>query len=179
VSVLVVEPDETNGAAVVDRLLREGDVVGVIVGDDAARDKWRSLGAHVAVGPADDADLIERAGQHARSIVLFDALPNVLNAAIEGARMASSSPARIVFCSTAASDVEGMLLTSGLEYVILSIPIERTGLRRRPRQTIEPEAVAEAVNAADDLGDEIKLSLDLADEDALGTLKLDQRQKQE
>jgi hypothetical protein len=165
VSILVVEPDETNGLAVVDLLVKEGDEVGVIVGEAARADGWKSLGAHVAVGPADDPDLIERAAQHARSIVVFDAPVAVVEAVVEGARMASASPARIVYCSSTGGDGVDLLMTSGLEYVILSIPVERAGLRRRPRQSVEPGIVAEAVNAADDLTGELRLSLNLEDEE--------------
>jgi hypothetical protein len=169
VSVLVVAPDATNGPAVVEQLVGEGDEVGVIVGQAGAGDRWRSLGAHVAVGPSDDPDLIERAAQHARSIVLFDAPASVVEAVVEGARMASASPARIVYCSTAPGDVEEMLRASGLEYVILSIPMQRAGLRRRG-QTVSPSVVAEAVSAADDLSGDVHLALDLGSKTDLAAL---------
>jgi CheY-like chemotaxis protein len=161
VSVLVVEPDDTNGSAVVRLLISEGDDVGVIVADPGAREKWKAMGAHVAVGLADDPDLIERAAQHARSIVLFDAPQDVVDAVIEGARMASSSPARILYCATAERHVRSGLEESKLEFVIIAIPWESVGLRRRKRQTVEPRAVAEAVSAADDLAEERRLVLDL------------------
>jgi hypothetical protein len=176
VSVLVVEPDEVNGPAVVARLVDDGDDVGVIVADPEAGERWRSLGAYVAVGSADDADLIERAGQHARSIVLFDASPAVLKAAAEGARMASASPARIVYLSTSQTRSDDALEESGLEYVLLVVPIKRVGVRRR-RSSVAAERVAEAVSAADDLAGEVKLSLNLADEHAAGVLKLNHERK--
>jgi hypothetical protein len=173
VSILVVEPDETNGPAIVELLVAEGDEVGVIVADAAAGDRWKSLGAHVAVGEAEDPDLIERAAQHARSIVLFDAAAAVVGAVIEGARMASVSPARIVYCSTAPGEIEPILRTSGLEYVILSIPIERAGLRRRPRQALNARLVAKAVSAADDLAGNVRLIVDLQTAQGVAALGLD------
>jgi CheY-like chemotaxis protein len=160
-SVLLIEPDDTNGPAVVRLLVSEGDDVGVIVGDGATGDRWKAIGAYVAAGAADDPDLIERASQHARSIVLFDATLDVLNAAIEGTRLAQRSPARIIYCATGGvQGVDQALKASGLEYVLLAVPIARVGFRRRTKQAVDPTVVAEAVSAADDISGEVRLEVD-------------------
>ena len=170
-SVLLIEPDDTNGTAIVRRLVSEGDEVGVIVADAAARERWRSLGAYVAVGPGDDADLVERAAQHARSVVLFDAGEDTVAAVVAGVRMAGTP--RLVYCSTGIGEMTAVLDASGLEYVVLTIPTRTTGLRRRAHQAISPERVADAVSAADDLGGEVRLTADLATKSGVAALRLE------
>jgi hypothetical protein len=158
-----VDPDEVNGPAIVRLLVSEGDDVGVIVGAPGSKEKWRALGAYVAVGSSDDPDLIERAAQHARSIVLVDALPEIVEAAIEGARLAGEPHARIIYCSTGSpSGIRDVLQASGLEYVLLHLPVVRKGIRRRPTPQVEAEVVAEAVNAADDVAGEAYIEVDPA-----------------
>ena len=169
-SVLMVAPDDVNGPAVVNLLVSEGDDVGAIVPDATMGERWKAMGAYVAVGSPDDADLIERAAQHARTIVLFNPVESIVRAAIQGARLASSSPARIVLCGQGGETSIGTLEGSGLEYVVLQIPVKRRGLRRSPPP--EPERVAEAVNAADDLAGELRLVLDLTRDEAWNALGL-------
>jgi hypothetical protein len=173
VSVLVIDPDETNGLSVVELLVSEGDEVGVIVADPSDAGAWKKTGAQVAIGSSADPDLIERAAQHARSIILFDARPDTVETVIEGARLVGPVPARVVYCSTGIHDVRAELESSGLEFVLLTIPVERVGLRRRRRQAVNPDSVASAVNAADDLAGELRLRIDLADDDAWRRLGLE------
>jgi hypothetical protein len=58
---------------------------------------------------------------------------------------------------------------SGLSYVII-----RTGkLRSRIRKTVPMEAVAEAIDAADDLAGEVRVEVDLTRRDGWGALQME------
>ncbi len=140
------------------RLVDQGDEVRVL--DPAGSARWKELGAHVARGDHDDSDVIERAGQNARTIVVFEPTPLVLTAVVEGARLAAIE--RIVVCSGRPVDVEEVR-TSGLSYVLL------VATSRRSRKH---EAIAEAIDAADDLAGDVRLELDLSRRDAWAALRL-------
>ncbi|MDQ4095623.1 MAG: NAD-binding protein [Actinomycetota bacterium] len=164
-SILLIGLDEERGPAIVRRLLDEGDVVGVIEDDARRSDVWRALGAHVAVGSGRDPDLVERAAQHARSIVVLargghDA--EVLAAVLQGARLAPGGAARIVYVTDESRPEENSILeASAFDYVVL-----RTGGRRgfiRRGRAVDPDDLAEAVSAADDLAGEPRLDVDLTD----------------
>jgi hypothetical protein len=173
VSVLVIEPDAVNGRAVVERLIAEGDDVGVLVGDSMRAQEWRALGAHVAAGSVDDADLIERAAQQARSIVLFDAPQETVSAVVQAARLVGRPLPRIIYCTTRRdSRARELLGSSGLDYVSIIVPVARRGLRRRKKQEVEPESVGEAVSAADDIAGEMKLEVDLQGREGRAALGL-------
>lgn len=170
-NVLVIEPEGELGVVVVQRLVAEGDDVGVLIPE--ADDSWKELGAYVAVGGADDADLIERAAQHVRSIVLFDPDEADVTATIEGARMAGTPPARIIVCTEAGDPgTEAVLSESGLEYVELRLPVARRKLLGRARAGLDPHDVAAAVSAADDLAGDARMSIDLDTEEGRRRLGL-------
>jgi len=152
-SVLLVAPPGRLGRAVVDRLRQQGDEVRVV--DPEPTSAWRDLGAFVAHGPPDDADLIERAGQSARSIVLFDPSDEVAAACVEAARLARVE--RVIVCATDTDRVPATALeVGGAGYVVLIV-----GGRRWGRRKITDEAIAGAVDAADDLSGDVRLELDL------------------
>lgn len=163
-SVLLLGLDEVRGPALIRRLIDEGDVVGVVEEDRERGEKWRQQGAHVASGSSSDPDLIERAAQHARSIILFaqDAVAETSVAAVlEAGRLAPETPRIIVF-GVPSDPVLEMLRDSAFDYVVL-----RTGrggrrlLRKQP--LVAPDDLADAVNAADDLGGNPRLDVDLTD----------------
>lgn len=163
---MLVEGDEVE-KAVVERLLDQGDEVRVVVERAEARPGWAELGVHVAVGDPTDDDLIERAGQDARSVVLFGnhaADIGTVGAALKAA--AAADIERVILCVPAAGEeVRRLLADSGRSYVILSYG------RRRALRTRAPIAlVAEAVDAADDLAGQPRLEVDLRQEDALRRL---------
>lgn len=171
-SVLLVEPDEEVGPVVVGLLVSEGDEVGVIEPRASLREGWKALGAHVAGGSADDSDLVERAAQHARSIVLFDAPEEVVAATAEGARLVpGSETARIIYVSRGGVVPEG-LRNSGLEHVVLVARKRRRFLSKRYDSEVSTEDVARAVSAADDLAGELRLVVDLAKPEGLARLGL-------
>jgi Trk K+ transport system NAD-binding subunit len=155
VSILLVEPPADPGHAVVERLLSQGDEVRVV--DRAGSESWKEVGAHVARGEGTDADLLERAGQHCRSIVLFDPDQEVMETALEAARAARIGRV-IVCCTRPISNVIASLRASGLEYVVLTLASGRM-LRRK----LEGSSIAAAIDAADDIsGHDVRLELDLS-----------------
>jgi hypothetical protein len=173
VSILLVGLDEDLMPALIRRLTEQGDEVRALEYDDAASDRWRSLGAHVASGPQWDADLIERAAQNVRTIAVgerHDRDPaELMDALVEGGALASPGM-RLVVVGRLQPQALAALRGSKLEYVILE-GVERRGLLGR-RPTLSPEKLAEAVDAADDLAGHPRLELDLTDERAWAELKL-------
>ena len=165
-SVLLIGLEEDLGVPVIERLLQEGDIVGVIEEDEGRATRWREMGAHVAGGAATDFDLVERAAQHARSIVVadsrFDNSLEVAEAVLTGARLVPGDRARIVFIATRPDTGVGEALsTSEFDFIILRVGGSRFWNRARNR--LRPELIAEAVNAADDLAGAPRLDLDLSD----------------
>jgi hypothetical protein len=173
VSILLVGLDEDLMPALIRRLIEQGDEVRVLDNSERMSDRWRSLGAHVASGPLWDADLIERAAQNVRTIVVgnrHDREPaELMEALVDGGVLASPSM-RIVVVGDVAPRALASLRDSKLEYVILG-SVERRGLLGR-RSRVPPERLAEAVDAADDLAGGPRLDLDLGDEGAWRELKL-------
>jgi uncharacterized protein YbjT (DUF2867 family) len=161
-SILLLAPPPGTADAVIARLVSQGDEVRVIETDSERADRWKALGARVALGSAVDADLIERAAQDARTLVLFDVhdrTTDLFEAAIAGASGTSVDRLILVGDGLAASCLQ-VVRGSGLDYVFLRAPRQRDLLRRRRS---DPAAVAEAVDAADDLAGHPKLELDLSD----------------
>jgi uncharacterized protein YbjT (DUF2867 family) len=166
VSVLLIGAAGDLPAAVADRLIAQGDEVRTIA-TDPALENLATLGVRIARGPYLDADLVERSAQNVRTIVLFEADDEVLEAIIEGA--AAAGVDRVVLCSSSIEEpVRERLRASGLEYVVLQAP--RKG---RFRKGVPDEALAEAVDAADDMAGRLRLELNLNERDAWQTLKLE------
>jgi uncharacterized protein YbjT (DUF2867 family) len=155
VSILLIEPPENPGHAVVERLIAQGDEVRVIV--RSGPENWKTGGAHVAQGDGTDADLVERAGQDCRTLVLFDPDGEVTESAVEAARAAKI--ARLIVCCTRPlPHVVETVRSSGLEYVVLTIATSRV-LRRK----VSGPSIAAAIDAADDIsGRDVHLELDLS-----------------
>jgi uncharacterized protein YbjT (DUF2867 family) len=163
VSVLLVDVSGELGAAVVSRLVSLADEVRVVEEDPAAAPVWARLGAHVARGASTDTDLLERAAQQVRTVVVAQragvALVEVVKAVVEAARLVPGD-VRLVVCMRGDADAEEAIRSSGLDYVILRTGKKRARLRRgsrRPSVTM----IAEAVDAADDLAGHPSLDVDL------------------
>lgn len=164
-SVVVLGASGELGTAVVNKLLEAGDDVGVIEPSPERAEGWRRAGAHVARGNSNDADLIERASQNARTIVVLDADQEVLSAAVDGARLAGVE--RIVATGArTAPELIALLRSSGLDYVVLE-----TG--RRLLGAATPADVGRAVDAADDLPGRPRLELSLRTTEAWRELRLE------
>lgn len=136
-SLLLVDPPARVGVAVVDHLVAEGDEVRVLIQDKASGAAWRSRGAFVATGDADDEDLVERACQNVRTVVVFGPPTAAL---VAGSRAAGAGRV-ITITGTAIPRVDA------LEHVRL---VTR-GRTWWSRSRCSDEDVAIAVSAADDL----------------------------
>jgi hypothetical protein len=165
VSILILVGEPGLDEAIVARLLAHGDEVRVL--SDGERSTWIELGAFVAQGGADDPDLIERAAQNARTLV---ATGEKVSAALLDSALPAAAAAgidRFVACARRIeADVVAVVERSGLGYVLLSTG---QGFLRR---TADPDLVAEAVSAADDLAGTPRLRIDLRQERELGLLGL-------
>lgn len=162
-SVLLVAPSGDIGRAIVTRLIEQGDEVRVVTDRDEG--SWRRLGAHVAVGDTADDDLIMRAGQHSRTIVLFGSDRTRIESALAGA--ATARIERAVFVLD-----DAQRLPEGAADRLSSYVVLQTGRsRRRPR--IAAADLARAVDAADDLAGAIALRVDLREASAWKALGLE------
>jgi hypothetical protein len=171
VSVLLVGLDAELAQTVTRRLISQDDEVRVIAtaGDDAGA--LRDLGAHVARGQRLDADLVERAAQNVRSIVVGAVEPETMSEILEGARFARVE--RIIVCSDQPqpSSVD-LLREAPIQYVVLNY---RKPGRFRRRSTHTDDYVALAIDTADDLAGEPRLELDLGAPSSAEALGLDPR----
>ena len=175
-SVLLVGLDDVTGPVLIRHLVAEGDVVGVVEDDPSRAETWRDAGAHVAVGSPSDPDLIERAGRHARSVVVFESAPDgstsVMEAVLEAARI-TPEPPRVIVAGPVGDTTIAHLERSALDYVVLRTPAPRRW-RRGPSRP-EPQDLAEAVSAADDLAGDPRLIADLGDAEGWSLLGLASR----
>lgn len=171
-SILLVRVPEELGQVLSRRLIDQGDEVRALVTDDGPAPDLP--GVHLATGRyLDDADLIERAAQNVRTIVVGEELPRpraeYVAALVQGARAAGVS--RIVYCDTEPDeDVVAPLRAAEIEYVVLRGG--RTGLLRRGT-AVGADDLAEAIDAADDTAGPLRLELDLTQPEAWGELKLE------
>jgi hypothetical protein len=171
-SLLLVGLEPGLGEPLIAHLIAQDDEVRVIEADPVRGAHWKELGAYVARGAAVDVDLIERAAQNVRTIVVFERareeLQLVVETAVEGASLAGVE--RIVVCAAAVpKSVTELLRKSGIEYVALS-----AGGRRRVfgGSTVGGTTITEAVDAADDLAGPLRLELDLSRPEARVSLGL-------
>lgn len=169
-SVLLIGIDGELATVLARRLVDQDDEVRILVvdGDDPA--SVPDAPVHVASGRyLDDADLIERACQNVRTIVLGERedIPSAIGEVIKGARAAEVS--RIVYCAASPDRrIREELRSSPIEYVVL----ETGGWSPLRRRAPSIEAVAEAIDAADDLAEEVRLELDLTADEGWLPLRL-------
>jgi hypothetical protein len=178
VSVLLVNPTEDLGSALVSRLITEDDEVRVVANDPDVVRKWTRLGAHVARGEPHDADLIERAAQNVRTIVVLEdataLLGKIVEAAAHGGRLASEEMRLVVCLENRDAAVEQIVHESDLDYVLLRIGT--SAARFVPfvgRKGARIPALVEAIDAADDLAGNPRLDLDLTTIEGWEALGLD------
>lgn len=155
-SVLLIGAEGPIAKELVARLLAQGDDVRVIEDDPGAAGRWRELGAHVATGSDGDADLVERAAQGVRTLAVVGDIVDS-DAAIAGAVAAGVD--RIVWLTRGRRRDPSALIAAGLDYVVLTAPASRWPRR----SSLPPAAVAEAIDAADDLAGHPRLEVDLGD----------------
>ena len=171
-SVLLIGARGALGESVVGRLLGEGDQVGV-VGSSSEGSAWRALGAYVAHGDPTDPDFIERAGQHARTVVVFDDGPEetaeVVTAVIAAAAVLPEAPRVVLHSHDPSERVTQLLEGSALDYVVLVSPRPRGVFRTKG---LPADAIAEAVSAADDLAGTPRLRVELGTAEGSSSLGL-------
>lgn len=169
-AILVIAGGTDLDEHVVARLLMQGDEVRVLEPTSGRRDEmWRLRGAFLARGDADDPDLVERAAQNVRTIVILgeQVRPDVVATVLEAGLNAGVD--RVVCCAPVLADEIRVAVRSGrLDYVL--IDAGRSGLLRR--KPAPPELVAEAIDAADDLAGKPRLEVDLTDDEQVKQLRL-------
>jgi hypothetical protein len=161
VSLLLLGVEPGLGEPLIAHLIAQDDEVRVIEADSGRAAHWKELGAYVAPGEDIDPDLIERAAQNVRTIVVFERagedLERAVETALEGAALAGVE--RIVVCAAPVSKpVVDLLRNSGIDYVALSLGRRRRLLGERPTPVAD---ITAAVDAADDLAGSVRLELDL------------------
>ena len=167
-SVLLVGLPARVARRLVDHLVAQGDEVRIVEQDQRAAEEWKARGAHPARGAATDADLIERAAQGVRTVIVGDARgaggPAVVNAAVAGAKLAAARGEGVRLVLLAAHpprDAVEAVRASGMDYVVLwttaSSQLWPPSARRRL------DDVVAALDAADDLSGNPRLELDLRD----------------
>ena len=171
-SVLLVG-DEAVVRATIERLVAEGDEVRVVASAPRAGEEWRSLGAYVARGAELDADLIERSAKNCRSLVLVDdgrIGAGSVGEVFEGAALAGVE--RTIVCTRHPGAVLDAVRDLFGQYVLLLAGGKWGPLRSRG-WVATSEDLARAIDAADDLGGEVRLELDLSQAAAWRRLGLD------
>lgn len=165
-SILLIGDPGSLGEVLIRRLIAQGDEVRAIAAEADAED-LAGYGVHIARGPELDADLVERAAQNVRTIIAFDTATEVIESVVEGGRAARVE--RIVVCATSVPEpVRSHLRDSDLDYVVLQAP--RKGLLRKG---VSETALAEAIDAADDMSGRLRLELNLNESAAWKLLNLD------
>jgi len=177
-SILLINPPEEIGTALVTRLLDQDDDVRVVADDLNAAQRWKGLGAHVARGEAQDPDLIERAAQNVRTIVVLEEPSTEVAAAVAGGGQLASPDMRLVlWLKQPRPPAEEIVRESGLDYVFLRGTPAAGRMVSSSRKRAAVEALVEAIDAADDLSGNPRLDLDLATRTAWSDLGLEPPQR--
>lgn len=157
------ETDET-----IRRLTAQGDEVRVLEHREARVPRWKDLGAHVAVGTPDDADLVYRAATNCRTVVLGQEAVAELDPVIEG--IGRDSGVRLVLCLASLDpNTQRIVAREELDHLILTTG--KPGLLRRRR--VGPASVAIAIDAADDVAQSPGEVVDLTTQQGWDALKLE------
>lgn len=168
-AILVITGGSDLDRVVVSRLVAQGDEVRVLEPTPERRDEWVAGGAFVAVGDAADPDLVERAAQNVRTILVLAGRvgPEVLATVLDAGPRAGVD--RLIWCGPTIPDPVTSAVRAGpLDHVLIA-----TGAGGLLRRRAAPSAlIAEAVDAADDLAGEPRLEIDLADPSQLRLLGL-------
>ena len=171
-SLLIVEPTAGPGLEIARYLIEEGDEVRVVVTDHADRTAFEEIGAYVAVGDPGDDDLIERACQNVRTVILHDPplkrLVPVLPDIVRGARRAGVD--RMILAAERPLQVADVFDKDAMSYVVMTT--RGRGLRTR---RVPVRDLAEAISAADDLAGEPHLAVDLSTSEGWQDLRLSPR----
>jgi hypothetical protein len=154
------------------RLVDQGDDVRVVEEEQGLLDGWRKLGAMPALGDPKDPDLVERAAQGVRSIVLISYAASdveIVAPVIEGGKAAGVD--RMIVCTDFLNpDVKGLIRASGLDHVLLK---RNRRLGPLSYKGVKDAFAAAAIDAADDIDGNPRLELDLTREESWAALGLE------
>ncbi len=162
---MLVSPPVPTGEAITRVLAGQGDQVRIIETIHGRAEVWKRLGAFVATAEEVDASFVERAAQNVRTVVLFDDAIQPAREVVEGAAAAGVERAVLVSDRTEGPVVD--VVTGYRQHVVIA-----TG-KGRFRRGAGPEAVAAAVDAADDLAGDVRLILDLGRKESWAELELE------
>jgi uncharacterized protein YbjT (DUF2867 family) len=153
VSLLLIGIEGDAGEAIVRRLISQGDEVRVVEDDPDASKRWKSLGAYVARPDYDMTDLVERAAQNVRTIVIGEDAGkerDQVQSILEGAGLAGVERL-VMYSGSPVAAVVDAIRESRLQYLVLST------------RGVSAEDLAEAIDAADDIAGRPRLELDLTE----------------
>lgn len=171
-SVLLTGLEEELTETLARRLVSQADEVRIILGDDACRERWRTLGLHVAVGDLTDDDFLWRACTNVRTVVAGDGRPADAPEVRESlpSLLGKTDVDRLVVVGPAEDDaLVGSLRDADMDHVILRF--RKRGLLGS-RRGVATADLAAAIDAADDLAGEPRLDLDLLDAGSWTQLRL-------
>lgn len=154
------------------RLIAQDDEVRLVLGDASGRDRWQGLGIHVAVGDVTDDDFMWRACTNVRTIVAGDAPPledPTVRAALAPIVAKTDADRLVVVGPPDDDELARSAPSSGLSHVVLRFRKRSLLGRTRPP---EPDQLAAAIDAADDLAGEPRLDLDLSQAASWAELRL-------
>lgn len=167
-SILLIGLGDDETEETIRRLTAQGDEVRVLEHREDRVPRWKDLGAHVAIGAPDDADLVYRAASNCRTIVLGQEALTELNPVIEG--IGQERGLRLVLCLVSIDlKTQKVVAREKLDHLILTTG--KPGLLRRGR--VDPASVAMAIDAADDVAESPREVVDLTTEQGWGALKLE------
>lgn len=170
-SILIVGVEPELARSLTRRLVAQGDEVRAIEMENDDPKALQGLGAHIARAPLFDADLVERAAQNVRTVVVGAVEEGMMTEILDGARLARVE--RIILCAPdPVSESLDLVRAAPGQHVVLTYRKPRA-LRRS--KSLLPEDVAEAVDAADDLAGELRLELDLDNASSWDALHLERR----
>ena len=168
-AVLVITGDSDLDVPVVLRLLDQGDEVRVLEPTSGRAEEWRAIGAFFAGGEADDPDLVERAAQNVRTVVILGERVTVEVTSVVLEAGSNAGVDRLVCCAQAIpAPVKEAVRAASMAHVL--IETGRTGLLRRRQASAERAALA--VDAADDLAGDPRIEVDLTDPKQAERLRL-------
>lgn len=159
-SVLLSGLPDTLVVKVIERLRAQDDEVRLLTPGGEHIERWRALGAHVATGDPGDADLVERACTGVRTAVVGERVEDErFPAFLSGAGAAAVSRIVLAAPRPQAASLEALRATE-LGFVVLTTA--KKPLVGRAKTRVPISKLAEAIDAADDLGGDLRLELDLS-----------------
>lgn len=145
--------------ALLKTLVRPDDQVRIVEEDPVLAERWRSAGAHVAPGLDDDPDLVSRAAEGARTVVLCD--ESCSQEVLESLAEEAVKDRRIVVWAELGRLDPAPLRAGSAQHIWLSGSHRRRDWGRR--KALSYEEIARVIDAADDLEGAPRWELDLTD----------------